>query len=646
MPDVRMVEYLNPQPYAIQLASPDKKIIKIPARAKVVLSEWYMRHCPKYLRVIRILNGEKSISPKEIPSNIKYNPVPNNNPSKKKTKKFTIQNKAGTNHSKPRSPLARPRAKLSPQVPNKLRDVIEARKRPIVGRQMKESSSKLFEAACQNHKWQISNNIGVGILSFNRLSSLQRLINSIRRYTDLSQVTVFVSDESTDEKVSKWLKAQTDIIVLTDQPRLGIAGNSNRLLHCLKRFKHKILLNDDVEILSEGWERYYKEASRATGYHHFCYHQPGVYGAKLNGQIINVGGYRIEKINEKPHGAVMFFTHQAFEKVGYFDEQFGWYGYEHVDWSDRISNTKIQPAGFLDVIGANRFFKIHAEKSVVPERGQELAKARVVYEKIKSPTRIRVEASNKTKVPSISVIVPIRNHGRQASLETVVNAVRGWLYPNIEIIVVEQDQSTKINVGKIMPCKYLIAKNKYPSQPFTKSLALNIGITQATYNKIIFQDADIICPGEYAKSISELLDEYDGAHIGAKVLYLTAEGSEQVQKTGKIDESKTCNRAVGYFEGGSLACTKAAYRRVGGFNEIFEGYGIEDCDFFDRLKYGSNFFNTRTVDFIHLYHGRTSGWETHHKRNKKLYQQLRKQYKLPAYITSLVNKLKKQYPNL
>lgn len=634
-----MIEYFNPQSHAIQLSSPDKKIIKIPASAKVILSEWYLNYCPKYLRVIReVGNRSTTIVPKNV---VKYqkSQKTSKNYMKRGKIKLTLQNKVGVNASeRPRvERKGKPGARAQP-----VKSTVD--RRPTVGRQLRENGRKLFIESCQLNNWSVSNNIGIGILSYNRLKSLQRLIGSIRRFTDLSRTTVFVSDESTNQDVKNWLKKQTDIIVLTNQKRLGIAGNSNRLLRCLSRFKYCYLLNDDVEILSRGWEDFYRNAALKTGFKHFCYHQIGVYGAKRDGRLTNRGGYRIETINEKPHGAVMFYTNEAFEKVGFFDERFGMYGAEHVDWSERVSFSGIQPKGFHDLVGSEKFFKIHKEKSVVPERTRELQKGREVYRKVKDPKRVRVETTDASAVPSISVIVPLRNLERQGAAETVINHIRSQLFPNIEIIICEQDEKNNFSLANVMPCQYFLAKSKYSNMPFTKAIAVNLGVTKATYSRIILQDADIACPSNYVSKVYYLLNNYEGVHIGAKVMYIDKDSSKNAIAKGSINNKLKCERAVGYFEGGSLACTKSAFFKIGGFNEIFEGYGVEDCDFFDRLKNFTKFFNTRTEDFVHLWHGRTVGWERHHRRNKNIAAQINKQYTRQAYVNSLVVKIRALYP--
>jgi len=633
----KQVEYLNPKPYAIQLSSPDKKIIKIPANAKIVLSDWYMTYCPKYLRVIRVLEeGVAPIEPRTIPNNIKYAPSDKPKP-------------AAIRRDPPRAPTPQvPRVVAAAATTNQpappRREVVGSRR--VVGRPAAGNINQLFVESCQNNRWTISNNIGVGILSYNRIDCIQRLLASIRAHTDLNRTTVFVSDESTDPVVRDWLRKQTDIVVLTDQPRLGIAGNTNRLLRCLSRFKYGILLNDDVEILHDGWERFYRDASLNTGIHHFCYRQEGVYGArKSQDSIRTIANYRVETITDKPHGAVLFFTNEAFQKVGYFDESFGLYGMEHVDWSDRISKANVQPPGYHDIVGADQYFKIHAVTSTVSNKGVELTQSRAKYAELKTnPNRVRVEPTSASDVPSISVVIPLRVVDRQAATEVIVDSMRSQLFPNVEIILVEQDDQQLFRTQSITPLKYLLAKNKYPQQPFTKTMAFNLGVANAAYQNIILQDADIVCPSNYLNVVYGLLQQYEGIHIGSRVLYLSPESTNRVIADRRIGDDKECERAVSYFEGGTLACRQSTYFKVGGFNEIFEGYGVEDCDFFDRLKNGSNFYDVRSVDLVHLWHGRTNGWEQHHNRNKKINQHLRQQYTLPAYIASLVAKLRKSYP--
>lgn len=242
--------------------------------------------------------------------------------------------------------------------------------------------------------------VGVGILSYNRLPSIQRLLNSIRCYTDLNNTKVYVSDESTDRSVIDYLKSQPDIIVLTEQPRLGVAGNTNRLFRCLSSNDYNIILNDDVEVISKGWESFYIGPSMATGINHFCYRQAGIYGARsADCKPTNHNGYIVNTILRKPHGAVLFYTKRLFDTIGYFDERFGMYGMEHIDWSSRASRSGLCIEGFHDIEGSSRYFRMHNDKSAVSDRGLNLSKAKTLFAQLSNDrSRLYVNASEKSAV--------------------------------------------------------------------------------------------------------------------------------------------------------------------------------------------------------------------------------------------------------
>ena len=124
-----------------------------------------------------------------------------------------------------------------------------------------------------------------------------------------------------------------------------------------------------------------------------------------------------------------------------FDEAFGTYGMEHVDWSNRVSMSGIQPGGFHDIIGSEQFFKILNDSSTVTpaQRSKSLKQTRELYSKHKNnKSRIYVKPLDKSKVPEVSYVIPFQGTERRASIRTVINNVKAQRFPRIEIIVVEQ----------------------------------------------------------------------------------------------------------------------------------------------------------------------------------------------------------------
>lgn len=628
----RIVEFINPNPFSVQLIGPDKKIIHVPRHTKVVLSEWYIpKYTPKYLKVVRIIDQPDN-TPKPATKAIKAE-------KSTKTNRTIIRPK-----NKPLLPIAqRPQIRTrSNKISNS--SIVKLRNGKIIGRKAKGDPAVTFKLAASSNTYPISNNIGVGILSYNRLASLQRLINSIRMYTDLSRTTIFVSDESSLPEVKEWLHKQSDIVTISNQTRLGVAGNSNRLLRCLSRFKYKLLLNDDVEIKCKGWDAFYFNAMVHSGIHHFCFRQSGVYGAKPDDGTKSDHGIVINTINNKPQGSVMAFDQLAFETIGYFDESFGLYGMEHVDWSNRLSSSGIQLPGFHDVVGADGYFKIWAEKSAVEDRVNHLQASRELYNKLTTTARKFVNPTDASLVPSISYVIPCRNiTERNNSIPTIVANIRAQHFPNIEIILVEQDWQSRISHDQFKPYCYLLAQSLLASQPFNKSMAFNLGVMAATNAGLVLHDADIMVPANYTTKIYETLRNFDSCHLGKQVVYLTREATIDVNNTYQITPQKQCDRAVDYFEGGSLAVRKSSYINIGGFDEGFVGYGCEDNEFYERLQARTNLKDDRTVTMIHLWHDRVGDWQTHHKTNRNYLNESQNKYNIDERCKMLHERLIKKY---
>ncbi len=217
--------------------------------------------------------------------------------------------------------------------------------------------------------------IGVGILAYNRPTCLNKLITSIKKYGS-EDCHICISDESALESQENYTPAN----YYWSKERGGVAVNTNRLLKMLEPFEYKIILNDDVEVLKQGWQFIYKEAIEKTGIHHFCYNQPGLYGAsKFEGIIQNINGINIQTMQKRPHGAVLAFDDTIYKTVGLFDETFGKYGYEHVDWTWRCSKTNLQLSGTHDRLDSNNYFKIKEVQSADPGSREKLAVALKLY---------------------------------------------------------------------------------------------------------------------------------------------------------------------------------------------------------------------------------------------------------------------------
>jgi len=623
---------------------PDAKPIQFGKNEKKYLPKYFTRYVPRYLRI-----NDKQVKNKPVKNEVVQaaGNVQNRRAILEKRRQQKREKRQYLLNIKKEATSARSGSK-KPDIGSLRR---ATKQRRIVGSTLARASesTNYYKQLISKVTVPVSNDIGVGILSYNRLHTIRRLLNSIQKHTDLSRVTVIVSDESTQPDVKNYLSTVKGITVLKNDNRIGIAGNANRLLQCLSRFTYKILLNDDVEVLRDGWAGFYVNAMKITKYHHFCMRQNGVYGAKdSEGTFKNIDGIKIQTINAKPHGAVMALDHVAFDKVGYFDEKFGVYGMEHVDWSQRVSRSGIQPRGYHDVVGSEKFFKIHGEASSTEERGKHLNRARGYFNDVSGNAgRIRVEQGDASKVPGVTYIVPFqsREQDRAACIRDVLLNIKAQRYPFIEIIFVEQDDVARVSCPEFASIRKVLVRGSSPKQPFTKALAFNYGFSLSTQNKIILHDADMLVHASYTSTMSRLLDNFEAAHVGKSVLYMDRPSTNRVHSEGKVNDSLRMDRSVSYFEGGSLAVRRDVFIKIGGFCESFVGYGNEDTEFFDRLSKNCEFCNERTIDLIHLHHGRTHGWISLHDKNKEIEKSLCSQ-NMSKRVRDRHNALISKYRNL
>ncbi len=237
-------------------------------------------------------------------------------------------------------------------------------------------------------------NIGIGILSYNRLHCVRRLLESMLKYGH-NGCDIYLSHEAEMEKLIKietgyYTREDTfynigqstleDVVCSCDiNPRGGVAVNTNRLMRRLEKYKYKLILNDDVEVLKPGWQFIYSNAILFTGIHHFCFNQEGYYPGERAVTKSHINGIDIKTWQSRPQGAVIAFDQEIYEKVGLFDESFGQYGMEHVDWSWRCSESGLQQKGVFDRADSNEYFKVHSDASADPMSGDKREVALEIY---------------------------------------------------------------------------------------------------------------------------------------------------------------------------------------------------------------------------------------------------------------------------
>lgn len=237
----------------------------------------------------------------------------------------------------------------------------------------------------------LSKDIGICIINTDRLSCLIRLLISIQKYTStktLEEIKIHIVDDSSQPiPIIQSIKQFPFVDFIHTGTRIGVARNTNKALQLIKNKKYCLIFNNDCEVLHEYWLDFYYESSLKTNIHHFCFQQEGLWGAgteKRPEERSVINGVEIKTIHNHPQGALLAFDKKAFDTAGYFDSKnFSSYGFSHWMWSFSISESNIQPKGIHDVIGSNKYFRVHNEKSCTDplERQVSYKKNKEIFER-------------------------------------------------------------------------------------------------------------------------------------------------------------------------------------------------------------------------------------------------------------------------
>jgi hypothetical protein len=203
--------------------------------------------------------------------------------------------------------------------------------------------------------------------------------------------------------------------------------------------------------------------------------------------------------------------------------------------------------------------------------------------------------------PAVSFVIPFRGQARLELLLTVIKSIATSKNIEVECLIIEQSQESVIT-NLPATVRHIHAPSPVGNPAWNKAFAFNTGVGLAKSDIVICHDADILVPENFAYEIYQrLTNEQLEVIYPQRFLYYLSEivtsqliNSQSIKPV--IPESIKQN-----WVGGTLAITKQAYVKIGGFNEYFENWGMEDNDFYDRTQtLNGDFFGY--LPFIHLWH--------------------------------------------
>jgi GT2 family glycosyltransferase len=119
---------------------------------------------------------------------------------------------------------------------------------------------------------------------------------------------------------------------------------------------------------------------------------------------------------------------------------------------------------------------------------------------------------------------------------------------------------------------------------------------------VVCHDADIPVPACYAAALFQRFREgWEAVQIQRFLFYLSESDTRRFLQSGRVLDGFVPVNVRQGWRGGTIAFTKAAFERIGGFDEAFIGWGGEDDEIYDRCR-ALRYYGFGFLPFIHLWH--------------------------------------------
>jgi len=187
--------------------------------------------------------------------------------------------------------------------------------------------------------------IAICITTHNRKRIFEHSLSAWRKYKP-DNADIFVVDDCSIEPVVSNFRFDKNV---------GIATAKNKCLELAEGYDHIFLTDDDVRPKVFGWEQNYVN----SGMNHLCltydknsnkrYYSPSI---REEGEENGIVYYTA------PNGCMLYLKKICLEKAGGMRNEFGLWGFEHVEYTQRINSIGLTPKPFMDVKNSLTLFDV------------------------------------------------------------------------------------------------------------------------------------------------------------------------------------------------------------------------------------------------------------------------------------------------
>jgi len=136
---------------------------------------------------------------------------------------------------------------------------------------------------------------------------------------------------------------------------VGIARSKNKCLEIAEKFDHIFLADDDIYPIKENWHERYIQSEL----NHICLSfETRLDGKRYSPNVFIDGQYNGMNSFNAPNGCFLYLKKKVLETVGGLRNDFGLWGYEHYEYSQRIFNAGLMPKPFLDFPDSLDYFHV------------------------------------------------------------------------------------------------------------------------------------------------------------------------------------------------------------------------------------------------------------------------------------------------